>query len=176
MQILSACLFVCACVAKYGIPIKCVRLLMQPDKQIPVGEYFWSYKSLILSLQIVQQIININRSYCHLLYLLNMCSLLKCEYISCNCALPVLLRPELHVCIMMAFMFCGINDMWYIPGVHGTIYELFILTFNRCCKVYNYQLEMVSRYETFTCLYIYIYIYMCVCVCVYWENPSVVLV
>ena len=51
---------------------------------------------------------------CYLLYLLNMCSLLKCEYLFCNESLSffVILRLELHVCIMLTFMFCEINNIY----------------------------------------------------------------
>ena len=46
-----------------------------------------------------------------LLYLLYMCSLLKCDYLFCNYSLSlfVILRLELHVYIMLTFMFCEIN-------------------------------------------------------------------
>ena len=45
---------------------------------------------------------------CSLLYLLNRCSLLKCEYLFYIQPLSmfVILRLELHVCIMLTFMFC----------------------------------------------------------------------
>ena len=49
-----------------------------------------------------------------LLYLLYMCSLLKCDYFFCNHSLShfVILRLELHVYIMLTFMFCEINDIY----------------------------------------------------------------
>ena len=54
------------------------------------------------------------RSLLHLLY---MCSLLKCNYLFCNYSLSlfVILRRELHVYIMLTFIFCEINDI-YING------------------------------------------------------------
>ena len=49
-----------------------------------------------------------------LLYLLYMCSLLKCEYLFRNYSLSlfVILRLELHVYIMLTFMFCEINYIY----------------------------------------------------------------
>ena len=49
-----------------------------------------------------------------LLYLLYVCSLLKYEYLFCNYSLSlfVILRLELHVYIMLTFMFCEINDIY----------------------------------------------------------------
>ena len=40
--------------------------------------------------------------------------LLKCDYLFCNYPLSlfVILRLELHVYIMLAFMFCEINDIY----------------------------------------------------------------
>ena len=55
-----------------------------------------------------------------LLYLLYMCSLLKCDYLFCNYSLSlfVILRLELHVYIMLTFMFCEINDIYiYISQI-----------------------------------------------------------
>ena len=52
--------------------------------------------------------------YRFLLYLLYMCSLLKCDYLFCNYSLSlfVILPLELHVYIMLTFMFCEINDIY----------------------------------------------------------------
>ena len=49
-----------------------------------------------------------------LLYLLYVCFLLKCDYLFCNYPLSlfVILRLELHVYIMLTFMFCEINDIY----------------------------------------------------------------
>ena len=49
-----------------------------------------------------------------LLQLMYMCSLFKCEYLFCNYSLSlfVILRLELHVFIMLTFMFCEINDIY----------------------------------------------------------------
>ena len=46
---------------------------------------------------------------CSLLYLLNMCSLLKCELFL---QLLIIIFVILHVCIMLAFMFCEINYIY----------------------------------------------------------------
>ena len=66
---------------------------------------------------------------CSLLYLLNMCSLLKCKYLFCNYSLSffVILRLQLHVCIMLTFMFCEINDIWYINIQN--VFEWFVLAY-----------------------------------------------
>ena len=55
-----------------------------------------------------------------LLYLLYMCSLLKCDYLFCNYSLSlfVILRLELHVYIMLTSMFCVINDIYIYILVH----------------------------------------------------------
>ena len=51
---------------------------------------------------------------CSLLYLQNMRSLLKCEYLFVinHYHFFVILQLELHVCIMLTFMFCEINDIY----------------------------------------------------------------
>ena len=77
---------------------------------------------------------------CSLLYLLNMCSLLKCEYLFCNKSLSffVILRLELHVCIMLTFMFCEINNIyiyikqswfshWLGTSLDSALYDIFLI-------------------------------------------------
>ena len=53
-----------------------------------------------------------------LLYLLYVCFLLKCDYLFCNYPLSlfVILRLEVHVYIMLTFMFCEINDIYIRVG------------------------------------------------------------
>ena len=64
---------------------------------------------------------------CYLLYLLNMCSLLKCEYLFCNQSLSffVILRLERHVCIMLTFMFCEINNIIYLVLIHNNTSQIY---------------------------------------------------
>ena len=54
-----------------------------------------------------------------LLYLLYVCFLLKCDYLFCNYPLSlfVILRLELHVYIMLTFMFCEINDIYIYSSI-----------------------------------------------------------
>ena len=58
-----------------------------------------------------------------LLYLLYVCFLLKCDYLFCNYPLSlfVILRLELHVYIMLTFMFCEINDIWYMICIYNPV-------------------------------------------------------
>ena len=49
--------------------------------------------------------------------------LLKCDYLFCNYPLSlfVILRLELHVYIMLTFMFCEINDIYSYQVKHNTV-------------------------------------------------------
>ena len=74
-----------------------------------------------------------------LLYLLYVCFLLKCDYLFCNYPLSlfVILRLELHVYIMLTFMFCEINDIYiyiyiYIsPETNRYIFTVDIVLFRK---------------------------------------------